>query len=133
MTASDRRMQAQPSLTGCGVGYACGANGTCVAADASRDPLVARLPRYRLGRQAMGVGPPKLYGFPVGRKRSPDDDHKLAYYSTHGDLLDEEKEEGSEEDGEKKPEGGAKDGGGKVPLNTKGGTKGGERGGGNKQ
>jgi outer membrane protein len=46
---------------------------------------------------------------------------------------EEEKEEDSEEDGEKKPDGGAKDGGGKVPTNPKGGTKGGERGGGNKQ
>jgi hypothetical protein len=76
-------------LTGCGAGYACGPNGTCLARNGSSrgiDPLVARLPRYRLCRQDTH-GPPPLYGFPVGTTRGGDD-LKLAYYSSHGDAME---------------------------------------------
>jgi hypothetical protein len=100
-TTSARRTHAQSfvPLTGCGVGYACGPNITCIAADAVKDPLVARLPRYRLCQQARNE-PPKLYGFPVKHPgRSLDDDSndlKLVYYSTHGDVLGEFCAEGDE-------------------------------------
>jgi hypothetical protein len=76
-------------LTGCGAGYACGPDGTCLARNGGSrgiDPLVARLPRYRLCRQDTH-GPPPLYGFPVGSRRGGGD-LKLAYYSSHGDAAE---------------------------------------------
>ena len=74
--------------TGCGVGYRCGANQTCVfvGSNESRggstpDPLLAVLPRYQLGPQIVTARPPPLFGYPVWG-----DDHQLAYYSSHGDV-----------------------------------------------
>jgi len=76
--------------TGCGAGYACDALGTCSATrkrPIPDDPFVRTLPRYRLCRASRG--PPKLYGFPVAvvDGGGGGGEAKLAYYSSHGNLL----------------------------------------------
>ena len=79
--------------TGCGVGYDCGPQNTCVAKPEYTDPLVQTLPRYPLCR-----APPHLqeiYGFIGGNNNnkssssSLSDDNLIirpAYYSSMGSL-----------------------------------------------
>ena len=78
----------QDGITGCGVGYRCGEDETigvdsqtCVATSHQTDPLLQRLPRYTLCRPAQNTLE-NMHGFPV-----VDAVNKLAYYSSHGDVV----------------------------------------------
>lgn len=94
--------------TGCGVGYVCSQrdpildqNLSCTATDKAitADDLVQTLPRYQLchvptyHKNGNTVEPPPLWGLPIQNEDSSDSvsgakrQAKLAYYSSHGDLL----------------------------------------------
>ena len=63
-------------LTGCGVGYDCGPDNTCIAKEDNLDPLVQKLPRYQL---CSAPHLQSIYGF--------GDNHvKPAYYSSLGNI-----------------------------------------------
>ena len=67
-------------LTGCAVNYTCGANQQCHATEGLRDPLVQVMPRYTLCHPTSNALK-NVHGFPIA------EDAKLAYYSSHGNIL----------------------------------------------
>lgn len=67
-------------LSGCAVNYTCEVNMKCHATKGLTDPLVQVMPRYNLCHPN-STALMTVHGFPVV------DDAKLAYYSSHGNIL----------------------------------------------
>lgn len=68
-------------LSGCAVNYTCESNMECHATAGLTDPLVQVMPRYTLC-SASADTLTRVHGFPVTI------DAKLAYYSSHGNILE---------------------------------------------
>jgi len=76
-------------LSGCAVNYTCEANSECHATKGLTDPLVQVMPRYTLCHSNLSALT-TVHGFPIV------EDVKLAYYSSHGNILQENQIDRSE-------------------------------------
>lgn len=92
--------------TGCAVGYVCSTSRSsgnnknersedCTAGESVTDPLVQRLPRYRLCHSKQIE---RVHGFPITKIDEDSDDAKLAYYSSHGDITKMHSNEDEDDD-----------------------------------